>query len=108
MIKLASISLSIIAAFVMAITCFGETNQVNEIAHVWDLTFVWADNPAGTNAVAYPITIRVPFDHDKGFIFIKATKEEVQTITYVVDLSNTNNVPIGTVSSEPPAIPNGE
>ena len=40
----------------------------------WELTFEWADNVQGTNAVPYPIKIQVPFEHDHGFVFIRAKK----------------------------------
>ena len=40
----------------------------------WELTFEWSPDVAFTNATAYPIVVRVPFEHDSGFVRVVARK----------------------------------
>jgi hypothetical protein len=44
----------------------------------WELTFVWYADTAFTNGVKYPITVQVPFVHDKGFVKVNARQKEIR------------------------------
>lgn len=63
----------------------GETNAIPVIVvpappasgqWEWELTFEWVAALDGTNAAkrTYPIRVQVPFEADKGFVFIRARK----------------------------------
>jgi hypothetical protein len=49
-----------------------DTNIVIDAAHEWELTFEWKPTMTSTNTTTYPIFIQVPFEHDSGFVFIRA------------------------------------
>lgn len=55
-----------------------DTNLVVEVKpeYEWELSFEWLPELTSTNPVAYPISIRVPFEHDTGFVRIVARKVE--------------------------------
>jgi hypothetical protein len=57
-------------------TTNGSLTLVESTEYEWELTFEWADDPSFTNVTAYPIVIKVPFEHDKGFVRVKARKVE--------------------------------
>jgi hypothetical protein len=40
----------------------------------WDVQYEWSPEPSFSNAVPYPGSFRVPFEHDRGFIRVVATK----------------------------------
>ena len=44
----------------------------------WQLTFTWYPDTGFTNGVDYPISIQVPFKHDKGFVKVNARQLEVK------------------------------
>ena len=44
----------------------------------WQLTFTWYPDTGFTNGVDYPISIQVPFKHDKGFVKVNARQREVK------------------------------
>jgi hypothetical protein len=40
----------------------------------WEVQYEWSPEPSFSNAVPYPGSFRVPFEFDKGFIRVTATK----------------------------------
>lgn len=50
------------------------TNIVLSAESEWELTFEWAPELGSTNVVVYPIKIQVPFEHDQGFVYVRAKK----------------------------------
>lgn len=48
------------------------TNIVLEANAEWELTFEWVSEIGSTDVEVYPIKIQVPFEHDQGFIYIRA------------------------------------
>jgi hypothetical protein len=54
------------------------TAPVKPVELEWQLTFEWFADTEFTNGVKYPITVQVPFVHDKGFVKINARQVEVK------------------------------